>query len=93
MASIRIDQIVRTARSIRIERGGGHGIEIPGGLAELKEWVRTRIDEADPHLILALALARLLKQRGDLRAGDTALIEGKTITFDPGAANILEVSP
>lgn len=91
--STRITQVDRQGprRTLIRYRGGGEKgeIEITGGMPELRQWIRGQI--ADSHeLLVALALRQWLEQNPN--STDFSAIEGKTITLDFAAANILTVT-
>jgi hypothetical protein len=92
VASIVIEGIVRDGKRVLIERSDGLVTEIAGGLPELKQWIASQVREANGDLIVALGLARWLKQNPNPTAADIPKIVGKTITFDLSAARILEVT-
>lgn len=91
--STRITKIERqgnTRTLINFRGGGAKGqLEIPGGVAELREWIRSQLRE-DHDLLIALALRQWLAQNPS--AADFSSIEGKQLTLDFGAANILTVT-
>jgi len=74
-----------TIRSIDRRQGrtyirvGKSEVEIPGGLPEVKEWVRQQFEESDEKL-LALALACYFARDPD--ATNPSQIVGRTITIN-----------
>lgn len=94
--------MARTTRIIKVERqgarrtliryrGGGEKgeIEVPGGMVDLRQWIRAQIAET-PEILVALALRQWLEQNPS--STDFATIEGKSLTLDFSAANILTVT-
>jgi hypothetical protein len=55
-------------------------VEIPGGMAEFREWIREQLKDADETLV-AIALAQWLAKNPN-EGADFSGIEGKTITLD-----------
>jgi hypothetical protein len=84
----------RTARITKIDRRGprctlvrwrGAGnergeVEISGGIADFRDWIREQLKDADETLV-AIALAQWLAEN-PTEAGDFSAIEGKLITLD-----------
>lgn len=63
--------------------------EIPGGLPELKDWVRARVSEADADFLAALVLAVWLAR--DPTAANPGQVEGRTARLDLQAGNVSAV--
>ena len=66
-------------------RGGGekNQLEIPGGMAEFRDWINEMVKDSH-EVLVALALKQwLVKNPGST---DFSAIEGKTITLDFAAA-------
>lgn len=76
----KIDRRGQRATLITYRGGGEKGqIEVPGGMAEFRDWINSQIRDSH-ELLVALALKQwLAKNPGST---DFSSIEGKTITLD-----------
>ena len=83
--SVTINKITRRAGVTYITVGKTQH-EISGGLQELKDWVRSRVSEADSEFLTALVLAVWLAR--DPQADTPGQVEGRTATLDLAAGNI-----
>lgn len=88
---VKIDRQGARRTLIRV-RGGGYKteLEIPGGLSELRLWIRSQIEDSHSVLV-ALALRQWLEKNPD--SADFSAIEGKQLTLDFAATNIVTINP
>jgi hypothetical protein len=81
---VKVDRRGARCTLVRVRSAGyKNEIEVPGGMAEFREWIRERVKENEEFLV-AIGLAQwLAKNPGST---DFSGIEGKTISIDLTAA-------
>ncbi len=90
----KITGISRRGDRCTLSRWKGSGekgeIEIPGGMAEFRAWIRARIPE-DAETLIALSLAQWLA-KNPTEENDFSAVEGKTVRMDLAAMRTLTVT-